>query len=126
MSTATLRLTLVGKGWMGQTISLIVGMGLIRPFNTAVEARAKVREIRRELLESRKVAVIDGLTYGDHSFGDFSAITDVRIDYQVVSSGTGMGVFGPTDTTTTAQSTALDFTDPDSEFIVNYDEEEEV
>lgn len=126
MSTATLRLTLVGKGWMGQTISLIVGVGLLRPFNTAEEGRDTVHAIRRELLASAKIAAIPGLTYRDHAFGDFAAVTDVRIDYEVVSSGTGMGVFGPTDTSTTAQSTALDFTDPDSEFAVNYDEEEEV
>lgn len=126
MSTATLRLTLVGKGWMGQTISLIVGVGLIRPFNSAAEAREAVFSIRRELLASPKIAAIPGLTYGDHAFGDFAAVTDVRIDYQVLSGGVGQGVFGPTDMTIMAQSTALDFTDPDSEFAVSYNDEEEV
>ncbi|USN14518.1 hypothetical protein DOMOVOI_00430 [Brevundimonas phage vB_BpoS-Domovoi] len=124
MSHAALKLYLVGTGWMNQTISLIATLELVRPFNGSAEARDTVQSLRRELLASAKVAAISGLIRRDQHFGDFANITDVRMTYTVVSQDEATGVFGHSRTTTCAESTALEFNDPDSEFALVFEDED--
>lgn len=125
MSNAHLKIALVGRGWMNQSICMTGGVPLVRPFESEAEARDAVQSIRRELLASPKIARIEGLTRRDFAFGDFAAVTDVRLDYVVQTYGEAMGLFGPTRTTTTAESVALEFSDPDSQAVVDFDDEEE-
>lgn len=125
MMTASLKLYLVGTGWMSQTISLIQTIDLVRPFASGAEARDAVHSIRRELLATATITKIDGLTHRDHHYGDFSAIIDVRMTYSVTSQGEAMGLFGASRTTTVSESEALEFSDPDSEFALVFGDEEE-
>lgn len=125
MPNAHLKIDMVGRGWLGQTLCISGGIPLVRPFESEAEARDAVLSIRRELLASPNIARIEGLTRRDYAFGDFAAVTDVRLDYVVQDYGEAMGLFGPARTITTTESTALEFTNPDSQAVVDFDDEED-
>lgn len=122
--TASITLILVGLGWMSQDITLTRNVELLRPFENADEARDFADSVRRELLTKPSVAVIAGLTHREIDFGDFSAVTDVRLIYKTEAYAESMGLVGSQETTTETREEIADFMNPDSYALSANDEEE--
>ena len=121
---ASLTLLVVGSGWMNQTISMQRSVELLRPLESAAEANDFADAIRAELLKRPQVEPIDGLLLEAIDFGDFAAVTDVRLTYTTREyRDYEFGFFGSQDQIITTSEQIADFRNDDSFGVVSDEED---
>lgn len=123
-TTASIALSLVGTGWMGQLISMRGAIDMQKTLDSAEEANAFADDIRAQLLDKGEVAAVPGRNYRAY-FGDFQTVMDVRMVYSTDTfEPYATGLFGSCERNTTTREEIADFRNEDSYRCFINDEED--